>query len=101
MDCRSFLSNDLERLQKRAMSIIFPQVTYADALAASKLPTLYDRRNILTVKLFNTITSNENHKLHSLLPEHNTCEVNLRNKQYVRLIDSKILLSIVIAYKLF
>jgi hypothetical protein len=56
-----FLSNDLERLQKRAMSIIFPQVTYADALAAGKLPTLYDRRNILTVKLFNPITSNENH----------------------------------------
>jgi hypothetical protein len=41
-----FVSNDLERLQKRAMSIIFPQVTYADALAASKLPTLYDRRRI-------------------------------------------------------
>lgn len=76
-----YLSTDLERLQKRALRIIHPQVSYADALVASDLTTLYERREMLTTKLFNEITSNENHKLHSLLPEPNTCNVNLRRKR--------------------
>ena len=76
-----YLSNDLEQLQKRALRIIYPQATYADALVTSNLTTLYERRNMLTVKLFNEITSNESHKLYSLLPEPNTCEVNLRTKR--------------------
>ena len=40
----SYLSEDLERLQKRAMKIIYPKLSYAKALEISGLLTLYDRR---------------------------------------------------------
>ena len=76
-----YLSDDLERLQKRALRIIYPFTTYPEALAASNLTTLYDRRNALTTKLFNEISSNVNHKLHNLLPKSNSCNVNLRRKR--------------------
>jgi hypothetical protein len=58
------LSADLERLQKRALRTIYPQSTYANALISSNLTTLYERRNMLTVNLFNEIVNNENHKLY-------------------------------------
>lgn len=57
-----YLSNDLERLQKRAFRIIFP-------LDSFNILSLHDWRMKLTTKLFNEIVqSNPNHKLKSLLP---------------------------------
>ena len=38
-----------------------------------------DRRDSLTVKLFNEISADKNHKLHSLLPERDSSDVNLRS----------------------
>ena len=43
----SYLSEDLERLQKRAMKIIYPQLSYAKAVELSGLLTLYDRRGVV------------------------------------------------------
>ena len=37
----SYLSEDLKRLQKRAMKIIYPKLLYAKALELSGLLTLY------------------------------------------------------------
>lgn len=46
-----FLSNDLERLQKRALRIIFPSASYSDALEASNLIPLCDRKEALASEL--------------------------------------------------
>ena len=40
-----YLIDDIERVQIRAMRIIFPGLSYGDALVCSQLPTLKDRRN--------------------------------------------------------
>ena len=64
----SYLSEDLERLQKRAMKIIYPELSYAKALEISGLLTLYDRREAIAAKLFNEICANQSHSLHKLLP---------------------------------
>lgn len=76
-----YLSIDLERIQKRALRIIYPFVSYADALKRCDLPSLYDRRDALTIKLFKEISYDPNHKLNHLLPEANRCPVNLRNRR--------------------
>ncbi len=38
-----YLSHDIERIQKRALWVIFPKLTYEDALCQSKLVTLAQR----------------------------------------------------------
>ena len=45
------------------------------------LPSLYDRRDTLTTKLFEEICCDPNHKLRHLLPEVNRSSVNLRNRR--------------------
>ena len=65
----SYLSEDLERLPKRAMKIIYPELSYVKALQLSGLWTLYDRRDWATAaKLFDGIYANQSHSLHKLLP---------------------------------
>ena len=66
-----YLSDDLERLQKRALRIILPEKTYAAALESTGLAMMYDRRQTLTERLFSDIVSNKDHALHSLLPKVN------------------------------
>ena len=51
-----YLSNDLERLQNRALRIILPEKTYAAALESSGLATMHDRRQTLTERLFSDIS---------------------------------------------
>ena len=74
-----YLSNELERVQKRAMRIIFPLCSYSEALVESGLTKLSDRRQELVDKLFKNVLQNEQNKLHELLPARNTCTFNLRN----------------------
>ena len=76
-----YLSIDLGRIQKRALRIIYPFASYADALEMCDLPSLYDRRDTLTTKLFEEICCDPNHKLHHFLPEVNRSSVNLRNRR--------------------
>ena len=63
----SHLSEDLERLQKRAMKIIYPELSFAKALELSGLLTLYYRRGAIAAKLFYEICANHSHSLHKLL----------------------------------
>ena len=75
-----YLSDDLERLQKRALRIILPEKTYAASLESSNLATMDDRRQTLTERLFSDIVSNKDHALHSLLPKVN-CARPLRSNR--------------------
>ena len=43
-----YLSNNLERLQKRALRIIYPDLSYAEALVAAGITSLYERRQVLS-----------------------------------------------------
>ena len=75
-----YLSDDLERLQKRALRIILPEKTYAAALESTGLAMMHDRRQTLTERLFSDIVSNKDHALHSLLPKVN-CARPLRSNR--------------------
>ena len=48
----NYLSNELKKLQKRALRIIFPFISYSEALQMSNLTTAYNRRQSLTQHLF-------------------------------------------------
>ena len=75
-----YLSADLERIQKRALKIIYPKLTYREALAVCNLPTLRERQKLCD-KLFSEVVSNPKHKPHKLLPSRNECQINLRAKR--------------------
>ena len=81
VDGSSYLSAELEQLQKHAMRIIFPFVPYSDAFHQANLETLSRRRQSITTKLFDSITCNSDHKLSELLPPRSNCESNLRQKR--------------------
>jgi hypothetical protein len=60
-------SADIERVQKRVLRVIFPNLDYQQALIAAGLERLDLRREIMTRDLFSEI-KNPSHILHSLLP---------------------------------
>ena len=75
-----YLSEAIERVQRRALRIIYPQLSYQDALDTLGLQTLYTRRCDLRNKLFGSILNDEEHKLRKLLPSKVTSNVyNFRN----------------------
>ena len=63
------------------MRITFPHVTYREALELARLETLFDRRQAQTVKMFQDISNNPDHKLYSFLPQPNKFCFNLRNSK--------------------
>ena len=63
--CRKYLSNEMERLQKRALGIIQPDLSYAEALVALDVTSLYERRKALSNALFDQIVRVQSHKLQS------------------------------------
>ncbi len=65
-------SNEIERIQKRALKIIYKEDDYDKA----KIESLEKRRDRMCIKLIKEM-SNPNHKLHSLLPK-KICEVSKR-----------------------
>ena len=75
-----YLSEELEKIQRRTLRIIFPDLGYQEALKECNLATLHQRRQWLTERLFNEIKDNRLHKLHGLLPPRNLSTVALRRK---------------------
>lgn len=64
-----YLSNSLERIQKRALRIIYGyDLHYSEALSLSGLETLYECRQRNCTNFFQKIVSNKDDKLHHLLP---------------------------------
>ena len=64
----SLQSQDIERIQKRVLRIIAPDLYYEDALATFKLPSLKERLELHCIELIKRMSS-PLHKLHYLLPE--------------------------------
>ena len=74
-----YLINDLERVQKRALSIIYPYVSYNEALVQAGLSRLVDHHQDLCKSLFYNILEDTNHRLHHLLPPQFSTSYSLRN----------------------
>ena len=73
-----YLSEEQENIQHRALRIIFPVLSYQEALKECNIATLYQ---LLTERLFSEIKDNTCHKLHGLLPSYNLSTVALRRKR--------------------
>ena len=85
-----YLSNEMERLQKRALQIIQPDLSYAEALVALDITSLYERRQALSNALFDQIVGDQSHKLHELLPPPTAPEArDSSNYRFVRQIGLK------------
>jgi len=72
-------SNEIERVQKRCLKLIYPSLSYNEALSVSGLKRLSVRREAITCNMFNEI-KNPNHVLHYLLPKRKiTTQMSMRN----------------------
>ena len=60
-----YLSEELEKLQRRAFRIIYPTLSYREALVEVDVVSFFDRRQDLTSKCFNNIVNDESHKLYA------------------------------------
>ena len=68
------------------MHIIYPDLSYADAIVKADLPSLVNRRDSLCSKLFDSIVNNNSHKLMNLIPpKANSYSSRLRKRRYFRL----------------
>ena len=75
----AYLSQELERVQKRAMRIICPGIEYQQALALMSLPTVAEHHHNICTRTFESIMSDPNHKLRKLLPPPYKSNYNLRH----------------------
>ena len=71
-------SEKIESIQRRAMCIVAPDLSYRQALANFGLPTLKERRERLARDFFIKIVRNPDHKLRHLLPHERTIKYGLR-----------------------
>ena len=76
-----YLQNDLKRLEKRAMAIIMPTESYSNTLNILGISSLKDHNEQLCAKLFQSVVSDTNHKIHNLLPDRNQPSHNLRQER--------------------
>ena len=75
-----YLSDDIERVHKRAPKIISPSMSYTDNLTRLNLQSLKARREEHCRRLFSTVLSDQTHKLRALLPPVNNSHYNLRTR---------------------
>ena len=61
------LSQDIERAQKRCLKLLYPALSYNQALDQSGLDRLDSRRDVMLQKMFQEI-KDPKHPLHYLLP---------------------------------
>ena len=80
-----YLYNEMERLQKRALRIIQPDLSYDEALVALDITSLYGRRKALSNALFDQIVRDQSHKLHDLLPPRDGSTYCARSQRYFKL----------------
>ena len=52
----AYLSSEIERVQMRALRIIYPRSSYQEALQRAKIASVEDRRNALCMRAFDNIT---------------------------------------------
>ena len=78
-----YLGDDIERVQKRVLSIIRPYASYSECLVRFDLVTLHARRVhvALCSKLFESIMLCPDHKLLPVLPPKREHRCNLRQSR--------------------
>ena len=76
----NYISEDLERIQRRPLRIIYPDLSYSVALESAGLPKLHERGEKISTDLFDEIVYDPTHRLHSLLPQRKCCKYALRRK---------------------
>ena len=75
-----YLSNQVEQIQKRALRIIFPSLTYDQAMLTANIPSFHVHRSTLCNHLSQQMLD-PSHKLNSLVPPHRVNVCNLcRNR---------------------
>ena len=62
-----YIMHELERVQKKAISIIWPVLNYHDVLNRMNIKKLVVRHNDICNTLFSNIQSDKDHRLHNLL----------------------------------
>ena len=72
-----YLPNQIERIQKRALRILYPEEPYGDALKLTGLQSLAERRD--GENFFNSAFLNNNQKLANLLAPLNSNNIKLRS----------------------
>ena len=80
-----YLCKEMERLQKRALQIIQPDLSCTEALAALDITSLCERRQALSKALFDHIVRDHSHNLHELLPPRNGSIYCTRSQGYFKL----------------
>ena len=73
-----YLMQELERIQKRAMSIICPGENYHEALVIMNFKELATHHDEICESLFHTIVNDNNHRLYKLLPAPHESTYSLR-----------------------
>ena len=86
-----YLKEEIERIQKRGVRIICPNLSYRKALEASEIPLLFQRPNDLCKSYFKKLFNQEN-KLNELIPNEreDSRTYELRNNQHFSLIHCKL-----------
>ena len=74
---QSYLNDQIEAVQKRALRIIYSNLSYKDAMVTANIDTLEARRVSLCARLFRNMTC-PSHKIHSLLPQRRSLDYSLR-----------------------
>ena len=75
-----YLSSKIEKVQKRVMRLLFPDLHYIDALNAVKYDRLDERRLKLCIKVLSNIKEPGSRLHHLLPPTRQEClSINLRN----------------------
>jgi hypothetical protein len=72
------IENQIERIQKRALRIICPDLSYSEAIEELDMETLKTRRKGLCTKVFKSIVNDKHHKIHHLLPTKHSNTHNLK-----------------------
>ena len=80
-----YLQCDLKRVQKRALSIICPSLSYDEALNEAGIPTIISYCEDICDKVFNAALGNKDNKLNKLLTEANKAPYLLRNHRHFAL----------------
>ena len=80
-----YLSDEIERIQRRALRIIFPELTYSEAMDRANVVTLFQRRNNICARCFNRIYSDTSHKLHGLIPRRHETPYHLRKNNCIEI----------------
>ena len=75
------LKNELVHIEKRALSIILPSMSYKKACEVLRITPITEHHSQLCSKLFDAIVTDPNHKLQGLLPQKHNASYNFRNNR--------------------